>query len=236
LWTGSCSCDEEAIAKAAGDMKQAAIEKSQAEKQASSVAMQIKKVEGEKTLAGQAAAKAAAENEKAQQAEQIAQVDEAKAKEDEAEATLKTKQADSEVNEMEGVLFVFFVAIVGLVAGAVIILKSKFESMAELERPLIAEEPPLPEPQPKPFEGRWKNEAGEIVTIEGSRIVHGDGKQEQLTDLENQTVYTHRMSIKKGWFSESPEVKGTSGQMVDEKAIQWSDGRVWVKEDQAMGA
>merc|ERR1712048_17153 len=91
-------------------------------------------------------------------------------------------------------------------------------------------------PPPKPFKGRWKNEKGKMVCIDGDKMLHEDGKQETITDLENQVLYTHRVSVRKGWLKNTPVVKGASGK-VEEDVITWHDGRVWVKarEDDGIG-
>merc|ERR1719223_1773940 len=105
-----------------------------------------------------------------------------------------------------------------LIVAAVGFLKKNLlntdQSLAEplLEEVAVETDPPEPPeppepPKPKPFEGTWKKEDGTIVQIEGDKLVHGDGKQEMVVDLEAQTLYTHRMTIRKGWFSDAQVVR-----------------------------
>merc|ERR1712187_650042 len=104
-----------------------------------------------------------------------------------------------------------------------------------LAQPLLdeaeVEQEPEP-PKPKKFEGKWMTEDGKLVQIDGEKVVHDDGRHEAIADLEEQTLYTHRMSVKKGWLSASPVVKGASAKLEDDGRINWHDGRVWVKADE----
>jgi len=175
---------------------------------------------------------AAAMKAQASKTQAAAQAKLAEAEKEEENAKKVESQAASQIPDMEmGIFGCFFVILLLLLALAAPFCKKKkanhdSDSMTE---PLIVE----PEvPKPKPFEGKWVNEAGEIVTIEGSQVVHDNGKQEQIADLDHQTLYTHRVSVKKGWFKDSPEVRGASGKIIDEKAIEWSDGRVWKKPEE----
>merc|ERR1712151_877929 len=117
-----------------------------------------------------------------------------------------------------------------LLVAAVAFLKNQLSTKGQfLAEPLLEEaaEPP----KPKPFEGRWRKEDGTVVQINGDKLVHNDGREETVADLEEQTLYTHRMSVKKGWFAETPIVRGASGKVEEEGRIRWHDGRVWVKDD-----
>lgn len=84
-------------------------------------------------------------------------------------------------------------------------------------------------PQPKPFEGKWRRGDGTVVRIEGDKVVYEDGKQEQVTDLESQTLYTHRMTITKRWWFQERVVNGAGGQNEVDGRLMWDDGRVWVR-------
>merc|ERR1719240_539417 len=67
----------------------------------------------------------------------------------------------------------------------------------------------------KPFEGTWKQEDGTVFRINGGKVLHDNGKEEQIVDVEGQKLYTHRMSTKKGWFqvTDTPAVKGSTGKV-----------------------
>jgi len=240
-------------AKAEQTISQAIAINSDAEKDLSRVASQSQQLQKEKVQAEHASVKAkeemnqaAAMKDKAaqevssikaaaQHKERSAEMEMAKAEKDEEQAEQIKAEAAADVASMKDVFAFCFVCVLLLVALVAYVFKAKLAVQDSLTEPLIAEE--APKPQPKPFEGRWKNEDGETVTIEGTQVVHGCGKQEQIADLENQTLYTHRMSLQKNWFvKDQPEVRGSSGKLVGDKAIQWSDGRVWVKDDCTMGA
>merc|ERR1712176_48330 len=158
-----------------------------------------------------------------------------------ANAVKKLNNADSAERSMTFGLVGLSMVVLLLVV-AVAFLKKQLSDMEQsLAQPLLdvaeaEQEPPIL----KKFEGKWRTEDGKLVQIDGDKMVHDDGRHEPIADLEEQILYTHRMSIKKGWLTESPVVRGSSGKVEEDGRITWHDGRVWVKadgvDDQKFGA
>jgi len=130
-------------------------------------------------------------------------------------------------------VFVVAIAFAGLLAYR--LWERRKVKNESLEEPLIEEVPVKEEPRKKAFEGTWVADDGSRVTIDGTTLVRPDGKVEKVEDLEEGlTLYTHRMTVKKGWFSESVEVQGKSGTIEDNGLIKWTDGKVWKREDEGI--
>mmetsp|Transcript_61626 Transcript_61626/g.180101 ORF Transcript_61626/g.180101 Transcript_61626/m.180101 type:complete len:387 (-) Transcript_61626:242-1402(-) len=255
-----------AAAEASAEMQEAQAETNQARQATAGAATEMKRahaeenqsqqaIAAEKSEAEQAIAKARGEMEQAQAAKIQAEQATANANDEVKDAAAAKASAERESvhtatiwrrwrSTMICILVGLSIPILLLVAAAVA-LKRELSRSATLDEALLSEqeraepEPvkPEPKPQPRPFEGKWKREDGEKVCIDRRKIVHPNGQEEHIADLESQTLYTHRMSIKKGWFGDTPVVTGSGGKVSEDGRITWDDGRVWVRaDDSSIGA
>jgi len=243
---------EQLMAKAKLEMKQANAKTAKAEEAISYESSEVEKAQADQLRFVQATAKANAAMKDADVtkaiAKQLVAKEEQKIEQASDHATFKVDQA---VIKMKAAMEVAHINKQQVAAQATdmefgftalcVILLLLLVAVASLQKQVLKQQQSLAEslladaeaeaPRPKPFEGKWKREDGKVVRIDGDKILHENGKQEQIADLEGESLYTHRMTLKKGWFVDDQIVKGAAGKIEDGR-IKWHDGRVWVKADE----
>merc|ERR1712187_635028 len=162
------------------EMKQVQLEKVRAEQLVTRSTDEIKQANAAKFRADQATASMERELEQATaektRAEQVA-----------AKAVDELKNEDSSEGTMKFILVSLSIFTLLLVAVVAFLTKKLSNMKPSLAEPLLEEAAVEPEPPtPKPFEGRWRKEDGTVVQIDGDKLVHDDGRQETVTDLESQ--------------------------------------------------
>jgi flagellar biosynthesis GTPase FlhF len=209
-----------ATAQASDEMKRAEAEKKQAAEAAAKAHEEMKQAAAEQSAAEQLATKA---RHKIQEADAERIHAEQKARNAVKQAQAETSRAEQAVAQARDEVKTYTMFVLGAVVA--VLVAGVFRWSIPVAKQCFAE-PLLHET--KAFEGSWRREDGSVVSIDGKKVVHDDGKAENIYEWGDQEIYTHRKTLKKSWFATQPTVTGCGGKVEDGR-IQWDDGRVWVK-------